>query len=149
MKHILEAIRMFSDTPTLSVSLWYQRFRHDLSFCSLFDIQSQRFRHDLSLKTDTPNLSFSLWYETERDDPRSHIVTCLLKLWSTHVVIHSQVVIHSHVVIHFEVKSGSKGKFWTFFANLVIHFGQKMPKNAKWITTWEWITTMTCLSKIN
>ena len=51
----------------------------------------------------------------------------ILKLWSKHVVIHSQVVIHSHVVIHFEAKSGSKDQFWwsnlVFIANLVIQFG--------------------------
>ena len=66
-------------------------------------------------------------------DPRSHIVTCHRKLWSTHVVIQYQVVIHSHIVIHFLTKSDSQGKFelsnllfWAIFNNLEIHFVKKL-----------------------
>ena len=73
-------------------------------------------------------------YKTECDDPMSNGVTCLLKLWSTHVLIYFQVVIHSHVVNRFEANSISKGQFvwsnmlfWIIFDNLVIHFGKKIP----------------------
>ena len=95
------------------------------------------------------SLESVLIYETNHNDPRSHILTCLHKLWSTHTVIHSQSVIHSHIVIYFEAKSRSKGlfgwsnlAFWTSFTKSVIHFGKKkLPKvlNGLWLESGSWL----------
>ena len=60
-------------------------------------------------------------FTPEYGDPRSPILLSILKLWSTHIVLHSLVVIHFHIVIHSQI-------LWSI------------------LSMWKWIKTRECIT---